>query len=148
MTVINDSANGAGRVRADQRRQLRDVSSVRRAPALMRGATEHGRAESHLLCLEVADLDADGRSRRYTCPMQVEVHLYAELARLAPDNRGVLTLDVPDGAHVSDLLERLALDTLCRIIVGLNGEAVSLDQELVDGARIDLLTPMAGGSPA
>lgn len=80
--------------------------------------------------------------------MQVEVHLYAELARLAPDNRGVLTLDVPDGAHVSDLLERLALDTLCRIIVGLNGEAVSLDQELVDGARIDLLTPMAGGSPA
>ena len=78
--------------------------------------------------------------------MQVEVHLHAELVRLAPDTRGVLTLDVPEGAHVADLLERLAFDPRRRVIVGLNGEAARLDQELVDGARIDLLTPMAGGS--
>jgi len=38
------------------------------------------------------------------------------------------------------------LGTPRRIIVGLNGEAAGMDQELVDGARIDLLTPMAGGS--
>ena len=83
----------------------------------------------------------------YTGAMQVEVHLHAELARLAPDQRGVLTLDLPDGAHVADLLERLSLTagTPRRVIVGLNGEAARLDQELVDGARIDLLTPMAGG---
>jgi sulfur carrier protein ThiS len=78
--------------------------------------------------------------------MRVEVHLHAELARLTPDNRGVLTLDVPEGAHVADLLARLSLGTQRRIIVGLNGEAARLDQELIDGARIDLLTPMAGGS--
>jgi sulfur carrier protein ThiS len=78
--------------------------------------------------------------------MQVEVHLHAELTRLAPDNRGVLTLEVPEGAHVADLLEQLSLRTQRRIIVGLNGEAARPDQELVDGARIDLLTPMAGGS--
>ena len=78
--------------------------------------------------------------------MQVEVHLHAELVRLAPDNRGVLTVDVPEGAHVADLLQQLALDTQRQVIVGLNGEAARLDQELVDGARIDLLTPMAGGS--
>jgi sulfur carrier protein ThiS len=78
--------------------------------------------------------------------MQVEVHLHAELARLAPDNRGVLMLDVPEGAHVADVLEQLALGTRRRIIVGLNGEAARLDQELADGARLDLLTPMAGGS--
>ena len=78
--------------------------------------------------------------------MQVEVHLHAELVRLAPDKRGVLMLEVPDGAHVADLLERLALGTQPRIIVGVNGEAARLDQELVDGARIDLLSPMAGGS--
>jgi len=78
--------------------------------------------------------------------MQVEVHLHAELARLAPNQRGVLTLDVRDGARVADLLEQLALGTQRRIIVGLNGEAARLDQELSDGARIDLLTPMAGGS--
>jgi sulfur carrier protein ThiS len=78
--------------------------------------------------------------------MQVNVHLHAELARLAPDASGVLTLDLPEGAQVADLLEQLQLGTQRRIIVGLNGEAARLDQALVDGARIDLLTPMAGGS--
>jgi sulfur carrier protein ThiS len=80
--------------------------------------------------------------------MQVEIHLHAELVRLAPDTRGILRLDVPEGAHVADLLERLELDPQRRVIVGLNGEAARLDQELVDGARIDLLTPMAGGAAA
>ena len=78
--------------------------------------------------------------------MQVEVHLHAELVRLAPGPSGVLMLDLPEGAHVADLLEHLALDSRRRIIVGMNGEAARLEQELVDGARIDLLTPMAGGS--
>ena len=84
----------------------------------------------------------------YTGGMQVEVHLHAELARLAPDQRGVLTLQLPDGAHVADLLEQLSLGpgTRRRVIVGLNGEAAGLDHELVNGARIDLLTPMAGGA--
>lgn len=78
--------------------------------------------------------------------MQVEVHLHAELAQLAPENRGVLKVEVPEGAHVGDLLEQLALGTQRRIIVGVNGQAARLDQELLEGARIDLLTPMAGGS--
>lgn len=82
----------------------------------------------------------------YTGPMQVVVHLHAELARLAPDNRGVLTLDVPRGTRVADVLEHFALGPRRRIIVGVNGEAARTDQELVEGARIDLLTPLAGGS--
>ncbi len=77
--------------------------------------------------------------------MRVEVHLHAELVRLAPEDRGVLKLDLPEGTQVAELLERLALGTQRRIIVGINGETAHLDQELVDGARIDLLTPMAGG---
>jgi len=79
--------------------------------------------------------------------VRVEVHLHAELARLAPDRRGVLTLDLPEGARVADVLQRLALGEQRRLIVGLNGEATQLEQVLPDGARIDLLTPMAGGSP-
>ena len=55
-------------------------------------------------------------------------------------------LGLPEGAHVADVLAQLTLGTQRRIIVGLNGEAARLDQELCDGARIDLLTPMAGGS--
>jgi sulfur carrier protein ThiS len=84
--------------------------------------------------------------RQYTGPMRVEVHLHAELARLAPDRHGVLTMELPEGARVSDLLDRLPLSPERRIIVGLNGESVRQEHELVDGARIDLLTPMAGGS--
>jgi sulfur carrier protein ThiS len=81
--------------------------------------------------------------------MRVEVHLHAELARLTPQQRGVVSLDLPDGTRVADLLQRFALmDNEQRIIVGVNGEAAPLEQELVEGARIDLLTPMAGGSPA
>lgn len=78
--------------------------------------------------------------------MQVEVHLHAELVRLAPGTRGVLNVQLPNGAHVADLLEQLALGTQRRVIVGVNGAAAAPDQELVDGARIDILTPMAGGS--
>jgi len=80
--------------------------------------------------------------------MQVEVHLHAELARLAPEQRGVLKLDVPSGTRVADVLRRFALGKERRIIVGVNGEAARPEQELIDGARIDLLTPMAGGSTA
>src|SRR6516225_3440441 len=79
--------------------------------------------------------------------MRVEVHLHAELARLAPEQRGVVTLDMPEGGRVADLLERLSIPAGRRIIIGLNGETAQPEQELVEGARVDLLTPMAGGSP-
>ncbi len=80
--------------------------------------------------------------------MRVEVHLHAELARLAPEHRGVVKLDIPDGTRVGDVLRRFPLSKEQRVIVGVNGATAPLDQELVEGARIDLLTPMAGGSPA
>jgi len=80
--------------------------------------------------------------------VKVKVYLHAELVRLAPDSSGVLTLELPDGAQVADLLEQLALGTQRRIIVGVNGEAAQLYQELAAEARIDLLTPMAGGAAA
>ena len=80
--------------------------------------------------------------------MRVEVHLHAELARLAPEQRGVVKLDIPDGTRVGDVLQRFPLSKEQRVIVGVNGATAPLDQELVEGARIDLLTPMAGGSPA
>lgn len=78
--------------------------------------------------------------------MRVEVHLHAELARLAPEHHGVLELDVPDGARVADVLQRFALDDQRRrVIVGINGESARPEQVLFEGARVDVLTPMAGG---
>jgi sulfur carrier protein ThiS len=85
----------------------------------------------------------------HSAAMRVEVHLHAELARLAPQQRGVVNLDLPEGTRVADLLQRFSLmEREQRIIVGVNGESAPPEQELIDGARIDLLTPMAGGSPA
>lgn len=37
------------------------------------------------------------------------MHLHAELARLAPEQRGVLSLEVTDGTRVADVLQRFAL---------------------------------------
>jgi len=81
--------------------------------------------------------------------MWVEVHLHAELTRLAPERGGVLRLEGAEGTRVADLLERLALDRAeRRLIIGVDGQTVTPEQVLAEGARIDLLTPMAGGSPA
>ena len=80
-------------------------------------------------------------------PVRVEVHLHAELARLAPEARGVVSIEVPEGARVVDVLQRFALDRVRQpIIVGVNGESARPEQVLFEGARVDVLTPMAGGA--
>jgi sulfur carrier protein ThiS len=79
--------------------------------------------------------------------MRVEVHLHADLERYAPTGRrGVLSLELPVGAQVSDVLREVALPADRRVLVGLNGVAARLEQVLEDGARIDLVPPIAGGA--
>ena len=79
--------------------------------------------------------------------MHVEVHLHADLERYAPTGRrGVLALELPVGAHVSDVLREVALPADRRVLVGLNGAAAHLEQVIEDGARIDLVPPIAGGA--
>jgi len=75
------------------------------------------------------------------------VHLHADLERYAPGGRrGVVTLVLPIGAQVADVLRELALPADRRVLVGLNGAAAQLEQVLEDGARIDLVPPIAGGA--
>ena len=79
--------------------------------------------------------------------MRVEVHLHADLERYAGGaQRGVVALVLPIGAQVRDVLRELALPADRRVLVGLNGAAAPLEQVLEDGARIDLVPPIAGGS--
>lgn len=59
--------------------------------------------------------------------------------------RGLVTLDVPSGSTVADVLGRFELPPRRRIIVGLNGAAAAQETVLRDGDRLDLVTPMAGG---
>ncbi|MGI9147937.1 MAG: MoaD/ThiS family protein [Chloroflexota bacterium] len=79
--------------------------------------------------------------------VRVEVHLHADLERYAPGaRRGVLALVLPIGAQVGDVLRELALPADRRVLVGLNGATANIEQVLEDGARIDLVPPIAGGS--
>lgn len=78
--------------------------------------------------------------------VRIEVHLHADLVRLAPADRGVLRFELPEGVRVADVLHRIALEPDRRVIVGVNGESAPLDQLLDDGARIDILPPMSGGT--
>jgi len=59
-----------------------------------------------------------------------------------------MRVEVPEGTRVADVLEQLSLGSQQRVIVGVNGQTVPPEQELTEGARIDLLSPMAGGSLA
>jgi sulfur carrier protein ThiS len=79
--------------------------------------------------------------------VRVEVHLHADLERYAPGGRrGVISLVLPIGAQVADVLREVALPGDRRILIGLNGAAAQPEQVLDDGARIDLVPPIAGGS--
>ncbi len=79
-------------------------------------------------------------------PIRVEVHLHAGLLRFAPEpQRGAYQREFPDGARVADVLASFALPADRRVIVGVDGQSASLDEPLRDGARIDLVPPIAGG---
>jgi sulfur carrier protein ThiS len=79
--------------------------------------------------------------------VRVEVHLHAGLLRYAPDSSGNGTYlrEFADDARVSDVLVSFGLPKERRIIVGLDGESASVDTPLRDGARLDLVPPIAGG---
>jgi len=79
--------------------------------------------------------------------VRVMVHLHAGLLRFAPaGSHGAIDLVLPDGARAADVLARLDLPPAERPIIGLNGEAVTPEAVVPDGARLDLLQPISGGA--
>ncbi len=78
--------------------------------------------------------------------MNIEVHLHGGLVRYVPDApRGVVRRELPAGSRVVDVLASFNLPPERRVIVGVNGQAASLDDAVADGARIDLVPPISGG---
>jgi molybdopterin converting factor small subunit len=81
--------------------------------------------------------------------MIVRIRLSSSLARLAPS--AVLRLDLPRGATVDDLYERLATDSpelapaLQSALPVLRGRHVGRDRALAPDDEVALLTPVAGG---
>jgi hypothetical protein len=81
----------------------------------------------------------------HTMTLRVEVHLHAGLLRYAPDSSGAYVREYSEGTRVSDVLIGFGLPTDRRIIIGIDGESATTDALLHDGARIDLVPPIAGG---
>ncbi len=78
--------------------------------------------------------------------MNIEVHLHGGLVRYVPDApRGVVRRELPAGSRVVDVLASFDFPPEGRVIVGVNGQAASLDDAVADGARIDLVPPISGG---
>ena len=74
--------------------------------------------------------------------VKIDVALKGALAERLPGGRG--TVELPDGATVDILREALGLSTLHCIYV-LNGVAVDRSASIVDGDRVQIFPPVAGG---
>jgi molybdopterin converting factor small subunit len=81
--------------------------------------------------------------------VEIRIRLGSGIARLAP--APVLRLELPDGATVADLYERLAAGhpelapALGSALPVLRGRHVERRQSLAQGDEIALLAPVAGG---
>ncbi len=81
--------------------------------------------------------------------MIVRIRLGSNLARFAP--APLLRLELPSGATIGDLYDRLATSSpelgsaLASALPVIEGEHVEPDRALADGQEIALLTPVAGG---
>jgi sulfur carrier protein ThiS len=79
--------------------------------------------------------------------VRVDVHLHGGLLRYVPDvPSGELSREYPAGARVADVLASFDFLAERRVIVGLDGQQARPEDLLTDGARIDLVPPIAGGS--
>lgn len=79
--------------------------------------------------------------------MEVEVHLFANLADYGPPGTrgGAARVELPAGATVRDLLHRLRIpDEVPRLLL-VNGRDVESTARLAPGDVVDVLPPLVGG---
>ena len=80
--------------------------------------------------------------------MKVRLRLFAHLADYLPpdaDGDGV-TLELPDGALVSDVLAPLHIPERVPFLSVVNGHEVEDSQPLHDGDELTIFPPLSGGS--
>ena len=78
--------------------------------------------------------------------VEVEVHLFANLADYGPPaHRGTARVELPEGASVRDLVDRLRIpDEVPRLLL-VNGRDVEPTARLRPGDVVDVLPPLVGG---
>ncbi len=76
----------------------------------------------------------------------VRLTLFADLRRYLPKgHEGPLTVTLPHGATVADLVHQTKVDSCVELTVGINGDQGGCDSVLHDGDEVVLFSPMEGG---
>jgi molybdopterin converting factor small subunit len=77
--------------------------------------------------------------------MRIEVELIAFIQKYAPDGKNVFDMDLPEGATVTTVVEKLGIPKTEPRLTLINGAHTTDDNELHDGDTLVLLTPVEGG---
>ncbi|GIW41317.1 MAG: hypothetical protein KatS3mg076_1894 [Candidatus Binatia bacterium] len=81
--------------------------------------------------------------------MKVTVQLHAQLKKfLPPETGGRTEVEVPDGATVAQVIERLGIPPKHAGMTVSGDRSLEPDAVLADGAHLDVFPPLAGGLPA
>ena len=80
--------------------------------------------------------------------MKVEVRLFATLQPYLPAGaRGdSISLDLPPGATVRDVVESLRIPSEVACLTVVNGQDAALEQVLSPGDELTMFPPLAGGA--
>ncbi len=77
--------------------------------------------------------------------MRVTVELQAYLEQYSPNGQSVFEYELPEGANVDRLVQRVGVpDELASVII-VNHENTGPDHPLQEGDRVTLIPPLAGG---
>jgi molybdopterin converting factor small subunit len=80
--------------------------------------------------------------------VRVEVRLFATLAAYLPPmgREGAVSLDVPPGSTVHDVIERLGIPADLERVALVNGGDAAAEQPLSPGDVVTVFPPLAGGA--
>lgn len=80
--------------------------------------------------------------------MKIEVKLFASLRKYLPAEArdDTVTVDVPEGATVAEIVSRLGIPNEHARMAVSGGKQVEILTPLIDGQQVSLFPPLAGGS--
>lgn len=77
--------------------------------------------------------------------MKLTIELQAYLMQYSPSGKGVFEYEMPDGAKVWDVVQKLGVpDELASIII-VSSASVDYQYPLKDGDHVTMIPPLSGG---
>jgi len=77
--------------------------------------------------------------------MKINVHLFANLVKYAPEGRNPFSVKLKPGTSVKNLITHLGIPPAEAKIILVNGRHGSEDTALKDGDEVVFMTPVEGG---